>query len=382
MAKPILTIPADSKKKKAEQVDDLAGDVLVGLNKKFKDVPSAFTYLSGANLVKEWVSTGADMLDLAISNRPNGGYGYGTVVEISGLPGTGKSLLAAHALCETQKQGGIAVLYDTENAIGMLDFYESVGLDSSQAIYTDKIRALEDVFLSMESLIENAVRSNFDRRLTIVVDSVMGATTNAELSAKYSVEGYATAKAKILSIAMRKIPSLIVGRNILIIFVNQLKDNIGAIGFGVDPYKTTGGQAIPFTASVRLRLKKVGALKVNGVERGTRISVQVVKNRLGPPNRKVTLDVYYEFGIDNYGSWLQFMKDNDIVKTTGSYYVYNDLKFQSKDFKAMLNDNPTFKDELYKTICDKYIMKYKSQEFGIDDVEVSSDTDDEESNDD
>jgi hypothetical protein len=73
MAKPILTIPADSKKKKAEQVDDLAGDVLVGLNKKFKDVPSAFTYLSGANLVKEWVSTGADMLDLAISNRPNGG---------------------------------------------------------------------------------------------------------------------------------------------------------------------------------------------------------------------------------------------------------------------------------------------------------------------
>lgn len=273
-------------------------------------------------------------------------------------------------------------MFDTENAVGMLDFYEAVGLDSSNAIYSDKIRALEDIFISIESIIEASIRNDYNRRITIVVDSVMGATTHEELKADYEVGGYATAKAKVLSIAMRKLPSLITGRNILIIFVNQLKENIGAIGFGVDPYKTTGGTAIPFTASVRLRLKRKGALKIGGEEKGTRIIVQVVKNRLGPPNKKVILDVYYEFGVDNYGSWLQFMKDNGLVKQAGATYTYKDgdteIKFQSKEFRRLMQENTELKDRIYYKICDKYIMKYKADDFGIDDVEESNDVDSDE----
>lgn len=373
MAKPLITIPKESKPKKSELQDDLASDVLDGLNKKFKDIPFAFTYLSDANLVKNWVSTGSDMLDLAISNRPNGGYGYGTIVEISGLPGTGKSLLAAHALTETQKQGGLAVLYDTEKAIGMLDFYQSIGLDVTKTIYSDKLRELEDIFLSMESIIEKYVKSGSDRRMTIVVDSVMGATTHAEMEADYGTSGFATAKARILSIAMRKLPSLIVNRNILVIFINQLKENIGAVGFGADPYKTTGGTSIAFTSHVRLRLKKTKTLAVDGKEYGSRAEVKVVKNRLGPPGRKIMLDIYFDSGVDNYGSWLQCLKDFDVVKQTGAYYTYKDeqveLKFQSKEFKKLLIDNPDVKDRIYEKICDRYIMKYKvGEDFGIDDL--------------
>lgn len=378
MAKPLITIPNKSAKAKADTIDDLATDVMSGLNKKFKDV-SPFGYLSDANLVTNWVSTGSDILDLAIANRPNAGLGYGTFVEISGLPGSGKSLIAAHILSETQKQGGLAVLFDTEKAIGMLDFYRSVGLDVEKTLYTDKQRELEDIFLSIESIIERYVKAGEDRRLTIVIDSIMGATTHAEMEADYGKDGYATTKAIVLSKAMRKLPSLIVGRNILIVFINQLKENLNAVGFGADPYKTTGGTAIPFTSHVRLRTRVMKTHKVDGVAVGTNVEVKVIKNRLGPNGRSAFIDIYFNSGMDNYGSWLRYLKDIGLVRTNGSYYVYDFIdeetgekiktQFQSKDFKRLLDDNPTFKKQLYDIICEKYIMKYKvNEDFGIDDI--------------
>lgn len=382
MAKSLLTIPNKPAKSKENTLDDLAADVLAGLNSKFKDMPNAFVHLSDAVLVNEWVSTGSDILDLAISNRPNAGLGYSTFVEISGLPGSGKSLLAAHILAETQKQGGLAVLFDTEKAIGMLDFYRSVGLDVNKALYSDKLRALEDIFLATETIIEKYVKSGHDRRMTIVVDSIMGATTNAEQEADYESGGYATAKAKVLSIAMRKLPSLIVGRNILIVFINQLKENLNAIGFGADPYKTTGGTAIPFTSHVRLRTKVIKTLKLDTRPYGSVVEVKVVKNRLGPNGRAVLLNIHYDSGIDNYGSWLTCLKEFGIVRTTGSFYVYDfkdqktgeksKIQFQSKDFRKLLEENPQIKDEFYSQICDKYIMKYRvNEDYGIDDVQLS-----------
>ena len=383
MAKPLLKIPTNPVKTKSQQIDDLASDALQTLNKKFKDTPSAFQFLSDANMITDWVSTGSDILDLAVSNRPNGGLGYSSFVEISGLPGSGKSLLAAHILANTQKQGGIAVLFDTEKAIGMLDYYEAVGLDTHKTLYTDKIRALEDIFASIENLVIKYIDSGETRKMTIVIDSIMGATTNAELESTYAKDGFATTKAIVLSKACRKLPSLVVGRNILIVFVNQLKENINAIGFGVDPYKTTGGTAIPFTSHVRLRTKVVKTLAVDKVECGSRIEVKVTKNRFGPKGRRVSLDVYYDSGIDNYGSWLQCLKDFGIVKQAGAYYTYDfelngekvRKQFQSKDFKRLMDENPDLKAELYEKICEQYIMKYRvNDDFGIDDVhEVDDD---------
>lgn len=384
---------AKKKLEKSEQLDVLASDVLSIINKKFKEFPNAIGFLSNANLVTDWCSTGCDILDLAISNRPHGGLGYGTIVEMSGLEGSGKSLLAAHILAECQKQGGLAVLFDTEKAVGMLDFYCSVGLKPDQILYTDKLRALEEIYTSIEAMIEKSILIDPDRPLVIVVDSVMGASTLKELEADYEKEGYATGKAIINSKAMRKLPSLIAGRKILIILINQLRANMNAIGFGADPWQTSGGQSIPFTASVRLRLKKMGQIKgtINGTETavGEKIQVQIVKNRLGPPRRKVTFDVRYESGIDNYGSWLTALKDLGCLKQSGAYYSYEYVdsdsgelivkKFQSKDFKNLIENTPGLKETIYEQICEAYIMKYDlgDDQLGIDDVYLDSETSDE-----
>ena len=374
--------------------DQLAEDVTSAINKKFKDYAGgAFQLLSDANLVTAWCPTGNDILDLAISNRPHGGLGYGTVVEFAGLEGSGKSLLAAHVLCECQKQGGLAVLYDTEKAVGMLDFYVSLGLNPAKVLYTDKLRALEEIYESIELIIERSIATDKDRPITIVVDSVMGASTLLELEADYEKDGYATTKAIVNSKAMRKIPSLIAGRKILIVLINQLRANMAAVGFGSDKWTTSGGVAIPFTASTRLRFSKLGQIKgkINEIETaiGERIQVQIVKNRLGPPRRKIVFDVFYDGGIDNYGSWLQCLKDTGVVSQSGKSYTYRYIdvdtgeeithKFMSKDFPALLNSNPDLKNVIYQNICDEFIMPYSSHSgFDIDkeDLHIDSNLDD------
>lgn len=369
---------------KSDQNDTLADNILSALNKQFKDYPGAFEFLSNANLIKHWVSTGSDILNLNISNRPNGGLGYSSIVEFFGLPGTGKSLLAAHVLYETQKQDGIAVLFDTEGAVGTLEFYESIGLDSAKVIYSKNIRALEDVFAAMESIIEKYIASDSDQRMTIVVDSIMGATTNAELEADYGIDGFATAKSKILSKAMRKLPGLIGNRNILIVFINQLKENLNAVGFGAEKYKTTGGTAISFTSHVRLYLKKGKMIKIGGEEVGHELHVKTVKNRFGPKGKSTVLHVYYESGIDNYGSWLKTLKDCNLITGNAASYKYNvvdpetgeltEEKFTAKAFPKLLSDNPDLKAEMYDKLCECLIMKYKvGENFSFDEVELTDD---------
>lgn len=363
-----------------ERTDDLATDVLTAINKKFKDLPNSIEYLSSANLVEKWVSTGSSILDLAISNRPYGGLGFGTIVEIFGPSASAKSLLGAHILAETQKIGGLAVLFDTEKAVGMLDFYKSIGLDVNKTLYSDKLRALEDIFAAIESIIERSIQTNKDRPITIVVDSVMGATTLSELEADYEKEGWATAKALILSKAMRKITSLMVGRKILIVFINQIRSKLG-VTFGENT-TTSGGFALPFHSSVRLKTKVLGKLEgnINGIKAdvGNRVQVTVVKNRLGPPGRSVTFDIYYDSGIDDRGSWLQTLKDFGVLKLNGSWYSYDYInpetgeltthKFLSKNFKEFLDQSPEIKTKIYEEICSAFIMKYDIEEMGTDDI--------------
>jgi recombination protein RecA len=367
--------------------DSLADDVLDIINRKFKEYQGAATFMTDANVVNAWCSSGCDILDLAISNRPNGGFGYGTIVELFGLEGSGKSLLAAHIMSECQKEGGLAVLYDTEKALGMLDFYKSLGLDVAKTIYTDKLRAVEEIYSSMEQIIEHTLKRNPDRKVVIVVDSLMGASTLAELEGGYEKEGYATNKAIINSLAMRKIPSLIAGKNILIILINQVRDNVNAVMFQ-EKHITSGGKAIGFTASTRCKLTKIGPITVtvdgSKIVIGEQVEVRIVKNRLGPPRRKVVLNILYDSGIDRYGSWLSLLKTLDCVKQSGSSYSYEYVdtstgelitkKFQSKDFKKLLTDNPELRDIIYQQICDSYIMKYDlgDEEFGIDDIVIDT----------
>ena len=348
--------------------DELSSILADNLNKKFKGNKVAY-FLDGSEQtptdLTEWVSTGDDMLDLAISNRPNGGFPVGRIVEVTGLEASGKSLLAAHTLANTQKKGGLAVYIDTENAINQ-EFLEALGVDTAKLLYIP-LEAVEDIFDAMDSIIESVRKSDKDRLVTIVVDSVAAATTKVELSADYDQAGYATQKAIIISKAMRKITNLIGRERILVVFTNQLRVRMG-VSFG-DPYTTSGGKALGFHSSCRLRMKKMGKLnsKVGGVEQtvGIKTRVQVIKNRMGPPLRTIDFEIYFDRGIDRYGSWLNTMKTYKLVKQGGAWYTWVDelsgeeLKFQAKTFEDLLETRPEVKEQMYKQICDAYILGYK-----------------------
>ena len=383
-----------AKKTKAQQAEDLAGalglSIQEGLNKKFKNTNYKVAYFLNGDTdspseVGGWVGTGSSMLDLAISNRKGGGFPVGRITEITGLEASGKSLLAAHALADTQKQGGLAVYIDTENAVSR-EFLEAIGLDLEKMLYVP-LDAIEDIFEAIESIIESVRKSNKDRLVTIVVDSVMGASTKIEQAADYDKDGWATSKAIILSKGMRKITNLIGRQRIALLFTNQLRSRLG-VAFG-DPWTTSGGKAIPFHSSVRLRLKSVGQIKVkkDGVDQtvGIKTRCQVIKNRMGPPLKTIDYDIYFESGIDDFGGWLNVMKQFKLVSTAGAWYTYKksdgtDVKFLSKDFQGKLEADLELKDEIYNAICDAYILTYKpGDNIGIDDIEIEEEFTNEES---
>ena len=352
--------------------DDLAGVLADTINKQFKDMKVAY-FLDGSDTtptdIKDFISTGSTMLDLAISNRPDGGIAVGRITELNGLESSGKSLIGAHVLAETQKKGGVAVYIDTETAVST-DFLEAIGVDVESMLYLH-LETVEDIFSAIEEIVAKVRESDKNRLVTILVDSLAAASTNVEMEADFDKDGWATSKAIIISKAMRKITQMIGRQRVALVFTNQLRQKLGVM-FG-DPWTTSGGKALPFHASTRVRLKNKGQIKdkKNHVI-GMTILAQVVKNRLGPPLRSCEFPLYFESGIDDVGSWLKVMKDHKIVKQAGAWYTLTDHlgaehKFQSKEFGEKLSD-PDFKSFVYEQICEKVILKYDMKDLGIDDV--------------
>ena len=361
--------------------DELASLLADSLNKKFKDFKAAH-FLNGQEEtptdLTEWVSTGSSLLDLAISNRPNGGFPVGRIVELQGMEASGKSLIMAHVLANTQKKGGLAVYIDTENALSE-EFLRAIGVDVNNMLYIP-LETIEDIFEAVENIIETIRKSSKDRLVTIVVDSVSAATTKIEQEADYQKDGWATAKAIVMSKAMRKITNTIGKQRVLLLCASQLREKMGVM-FG-DKYTTSGGKALGFHASCRIRLKGIGKIK-SGTGKteqiiGVQTEAQVIKNRMGPPFKKAIFDVYFSSGIDDYNSWLALMKDYGIVRQSGAYYnlldenTGEDIRFQAKEWKTMLSEDSDLKEFCYKKICDIFVMKYRDQD-KIDPDQISVD---------
>lgn len=352
----------------AKKEQDLVELLAESLNKNSKDGPMAY-FLdandSPANIVG-WVSTGASTLDIAIANRANGGFPVGRISEITGLEQSGKSLLSAHALASTQLQGGVAVMIDTESAVST-EFLTAIGVDVGKLLYVP-VDSVEQVFETMEMIIEKVRLASKDRFVTIVIDSVAAASTKKELEADYAKDGYATDKAIMISKAMRKITNMIAQQKITVIFTNQLRQKMNAMAFA-DPWTTSGGKALAFHSSVRLRLSVIGDIKdANKQVIGIKVSCKVIKNRLGPPKRVAVFNILFDRGIDDLGSWLDVMKDNSLIKQGGAWYTYVDietgeeLKFQSKEFNAILKARPEIRTQIYERICESQILKYKDKD--------------------
>ena len=357
-------------------VHDVLADTLAdSLNKKFKDNKVAY-FLDGTDNtptdITDFISTGSSMLDLAISNRPNGGIAVGRITEINGLESSGKSLLGAHILAETQKKGGVAVYIDTETSVSQ-EFMEVIGIDMGKMLYLH-LETVEDIFEAIVEIITKVRESDKDRLVTIMVDSLAAATTKVELEADFDKDGWATAKAIIISKALRKITQMVGRQRVALVFTNQLRQKLGVM-FG-DPWTTSGGKALPYHASTRIRLKNMGQIKDTAKNvLGMKCRAQIVKNRLGPPLRHTDYHMYFDRGIDNYGAWLTVLKEHKLIKSAGAWYTLTDQngkdhKFLSKDWEELITKDDELKDYVYGIICDKVILKYK-EKLGIDDVEFT-----------
>ena len=367
--------------------DELAGIIADELNKQFKHQKVAYFLEEDENPtdVTDFISTGSTILDLAIANRPNGGVAVGKITELNGLEGSGKSLIGSHLLASTQKKDGIAVYIDTESAVSQ-EFLRAIGVDTKKMLYVH-LETVEEIFDTIETIVTKIRESNKDKLVTILVDSLAAASTKQEMDTDFDKDGWATAKAIIISKAMRKITQMIARQKVALVFTNQLRQKLGVM-FG-DPWTTSGGKALPFHSSTRVRFKNAGQIKDKKNNTiGIKIKGQVIKNRLGPPMRTAEFPLYFDKGIDNYGSWLTVMKEHKICKVGGSWYtlphidtetgeVIKEHKFQSKDFEELMNTNTELKEFCYQQICEACILKYDSQELGIDDVTETEETVDE-----
>jgi recombination protein RecA len=350
--------------KESAQRDELIELLANELNKANKDGGKIAYFLDEQENpaeISDWIGTGSSILDLAISNRPHGGLPVGKMVEFNGLEGTGKSLVSAHVVANTQKKGGVAVVIDTENAAAP-EFWKSLGVDLSKLLYV-QCETVEDIFAQMEKMIAIVRKSNKDRILTVIVDSVAAASTKSELESDHGKDGFATGKSIIISKAMRKITTMIGRQKVLTVFTNQLRQNLNAMAFG-DKYVVSGGKALAYHCSVRVRLNNTGKLKKAEEVIGNECKAVVIKNRIGPPQRQANFEIYFDSGIADYSSWIKVLKENNIVKQGGAYYSYrkddgNEWKFQSKDFVTTMRSDEALKEELYLKICDAVIMKYK-----------------------
>jgi recombination protein RecA len=363
------------------QRDELVELLANELNKANKDGGKIAYFLDEQENpaeISDWISTGSSILDLAISNRPHGGLPVGKMVEFNGLEGTGKSLVSAHVVADTQKKGGIAVVIDTENAAAP-EFWKSLGVDLSKLLYV-QCETVEDIFEKMEQMIGIVRKSNKDRILTIIVDSVAAASTKAELESDHGKDGFATGKSIIISKAMRKITTMIGRQKVLTVFTNQLRQNLNAMAFG-DKYVVSGGKSLAYHCSVRVRLNNTGKLKKGEEVIGNECKAVVVKNRMGPPQRQASFDIYFDSGIADYGSWIKVLKENNLVKQGGAYYTYkkddgSEWKFQSKDFVETMKTDKALSEEVYLKICDAVVMKYKDpNSIIVDDAVVDTDED-------
>jgi len=363
------------------QRDELVELLASELNKANKDGGKIAYFLDEQENpaeISDWISTGSSILDLAISNRPHGGLPVGKMVEFNGLEGTGKSLVSAHVVADTQKKGGIAVVIDTENAAAP-EFWKSLGVDLSKLLYV-QCETVEDIFEKMEHMIGIVRKSNKDRILTIIVDSVAAATTKAELESDHGKDGFATGKSIIISKAMRKITNMIGKQKVLTVFTNQLRQNLNAMAFG-DKWVVSGGKSLAYHCSVRVRLNNTGKLKRGEEVIGNECKAVVIKNRMGPPQRQASFDIYFDSGIADYGSWIKVLKENNLVKQGGAYYTYkkddgSEWKFQSKDFVETMKSDKVLGEEIYLKICDEVIMKYKDpNSIIVDDAVVDTDED-------
>lgn len=285
----------------------------------------------------ESISTGSLTLDYALGI---GGVPRGRIVEIYGPESSGKTTLCLHIIAEAQKAGGLAAFIDAEHAMD-LNYAKRLNVDTKNLLLSQP-----DFGEQALEIVDTLVRSNaLD---IVVVDSVAALVPRSEIEGDMGDPQMAM-QARLMSQALRKLTGAISKSKTCVIFTNQLRSKIGVM-FG-NPETTTGGNALKFYASVRLDIRRVGALKDGQNVFGNRTKVKIVKSKVAPPFKEVEFDILYNEGISKAGEIIDLATDKNLLNKSGSWFTYKENRYQGRDqLKSKMLDDPELFASLEKDV--------------------------------
>ncbi len=288
----------------------------------------------GAITQVEAISTGSLGLDIALGI---GGLPRGRIIEVFGPESSGKTTLALHAVAEAQKNGGIAAFIDAEHALDPV-YAKKLGVKVDELLISQPDSG-EQALEIADTLVRSGAVD------VLVVDSVAALTPKAELEGEMG-DSLPGLQARLMSQAMRKLTASISRSKGMVIFINQIRMKIGVM-YG-SPETTTGGNALKFYSSVRLDIRRIGAIKERDEVIGNQTRVKVVKNKLAPPFRQVEFDIMYGEGISKTGELLDLGVKSGVVEKAGAWFSYDSQRLGQgrENARQFLKDNPAIADAI------------------------------------
>lgn len=290
----------------------------------------------------EVCSTGSISLDIALGV---GGYPKGRIIEIYGPESSGKTTFALHAIAEVQKQGGRAAFIDAEHSLDPV-YASNLGVDINELLLSQPDTG-EQALEICDALVKSEAVS------IIVIDSVAALVPQAEIDGEMG-DSHVGLQARLMSQALRKLSGSINKTNTIVIFINQLREKVGVL-FG-NPETTPGGKALKYYSSVRLDIRRGEQIKQGTDVIGNRTNVKVVKNKVAPPFKTVTVDIMYGQGVSYEGELVDLATEANIIEKSGAWYSYKDNKIgQGKEnVKILFKNNKELAQEIDKQVREHY----------------------------
>ncbi len=323
-------MPIDERQEKIKALDVAVGQI----EKQFGK--GSIMRLGQRNTISpvEAISTGAISIDYALGI---GGVPRGRVVEIFGPESSGKTTLALQVIAEAQKTGGLAAFVDAEHALDA-EYARKLGVDIDNLLVSQPDNGEQAL-----EIVEVLIRSGSVD--VVVVDSVAALVPRAEIEGEMG-EAQMGLQARLMSQALRKLTGAISKSKTVLVFINQLREKIGVM-FG-NPETTTGGRALKFYSSVRIDIRRIGAIKDGDNVIGGRTRVKIVKNKMAPPFREAEFDIVYGEGISREGDLLDLAVEKKIVEKSGAWFAYGGERLGQgrENVKAFLKQNPDLRNAI------------------------------------